>query len=111
MVAFNPETEDAETVLKCGAAKETLLTGWFKANQNIPTACNFTYQEFPGHFVWDAKLKKWKPRKQGRAIGRMYFASPASGERFFLRTLLTVIKGATSYQHLRTVDEVVHSTY
>ena len=33
----------------------------------------------------------------------MYYAHPNSGERFYLRLLLTAIKGATSYQNLRTV--------
>ena len=33
----------------------------------------------------------------------MYYAHPNSGERFYLHLLLTAIKGATSYQNLRTV--------
>lgn len=45
------------------------------------------------------------------AIGRMYAASPAQGERFFLRTLLTVVKGATSFENLRTVNNVTHETF
>ena len=35
----------------------------------------------------------------------MYFASPRSGERFHERTLLTVKKGVTSFEDLRTVGE------
>jgi len=35
----------------------------------------------------------------------MYYASPRSGERFFLRTLLTTVKGATSFEDLRTFGE------
>jgi hypothetical protein len=41
----------------------------------------------------------------------MYFAGPQAGERFYLRTLLTVVRGATSFEHLRTVDGVVHPTF
>jgi hypothetical protein len=41
----------------------------------------------------------------------MYFASPAQGERFYLRTLLTVVTGATSFQHLHTVNGTVHPTF
>jgi hypothetical protein len=55
--------------------------------------------------------KKWTPRQQGFAVGRMYFASPSSGERFYLRTLLTVAKGATSFEDLRTVDGVLCPTF
>src|ERR1700691_2044709 len=41
----------------------------------------------------------------------MYFASPSSGERFYLRTLLTVVKGATSFEDLHTVDGVLWPTF
>ena len=49
--------------------------------------------------------------QQGDAIGRMFYAHPASGERFYLRTLLTAVKGATSYEHLQTVNGITHATY
>jgi hypothetical protein len=43
-------------------------------------------------------------------IGRMYYAHPTSGERYYLRMLLNYVKGATPYEHLRTVDGRVHDT-
>ena len=52
-----------------------------------------------------------KPRQRGFAIGRMYFASPNSGERFYLRLLLTVVKGSQSYQDLHTVNGSEYSTF
>ena len=45
------------------------------------------------------------------AVGRLYFASPAQGERFYLRMLLTVIKGAMSFPDLHTVNGTVHDTF
>jgi hypothetical protein len=50
-------------------------------------------------------------RKKGFAIGRMYYALPTLGERYYLRMLLNCIKGATSYKHLRIVDGTVHDTF
>ena len=41
----------------------------------------------------------------------MYFASPNCGERFYLRLLLTIVKGPKSFQSLRTVDNVVHDIF
>jgi hypothetical protein len=41
----------------------------------------------------------------------MYFASPAQRERFYLRMLLTVVTGATSFQDLRTVNGTAYATY
>ena len=57
---------------------------------------SLTYQEFPRHMTWDTAKKKWSARKDGSALGRMYFVSPTEGERFYLRTLLTVVKGPRS---------------
>ncbi len=61
--------------------------------------------------MWNQKLKRWTLRKQGFAIGRMYYAHPTSGERYYLRMLLNYVKGATSYEHLRIVDGRVHDTF
>jgi hypothetical protein len=50
-------------------------------------------------------------RKRGFAIGRMYYALPTSGERYYLRMLLNYVKGATSYEHLWKVDGTKHDTF
>jgi hypothetical protein len=41
----------------------------------------------------------------------MFFAGPSAGERFYLRTLLTVVRGATSFVSLRTVNGVEHPSF
>jgi len=33
------------------------------------------------------------------------------GERYYLRLLLTIVRGATSFQHLRTINGLVHPTF
>ena len=81
------------------------------ANSQHEFARQITYQEFPQHFTWNKSNKKWTPRHRGFAIGRMYFAAPSAGERFYLRTLLTIVKGPTSFQDLRTVDGYIHPTF
>ncbi|KAK9671513.1 hypothetical protein RND81_12G035200 [Saponaria officinalis] len=45
------------------------------------------------------------------AIGRIYFAPPNSGELYYLRLLLNIVKGDTSYADIRTVDGVIHPSY
>ena len=110
LIYFNAD-DNPNDVLERGANKETQLTAWFKINQSNPDARNTTYQNFPKTWVYDNKKKAWKPRQRGQAIGRMYFASPSSGERFYLQLLLTVIPGATSFAHLRTVNNVPHNTF
>ena len=70
-----------------------------------------TYQEFPQHYVWNKQAKMWTRRKRGCSIGRMYFASPNLGERFYLRLLLTVVKGPISFENMRTVDGVIYESF
>ncbi|EIE88044.1 hypothetical protein RO3G_12755 [Rhizopus delemar RA 99-880] len=41
----------------------------------------------------------------------MYYCTPTAGERFFLRLLLTVVRGPTSFGNLKTVNSVVYSTF
>ncbi|KAI8540035.1 hypothetical protein RHMOL_Rhmol09G0230200 [Rhododendron molle] len=55
--------------------------------------------------------KRWKPRERGFAIGRMYFVSPNAGEIFYLRLLLSVVRGPESYECLRTVNNILHDTF
>ncbi len=88
---------DAQDVLNQAANKFTTLTAFFEANRDQGAlgqlARKYTYQEFPQHFVYDKNNRKWKIRKQGFALGRMYFLRPTSGEVFYLRLLLTVVRG------------------
>jgi len=104
--------DDLQDVLDRPSANKTRLTEWFKANQEYPdTASQHFYQDFPQHFVWEAKGHRWKPRQRGFAIGRMYFIHPSAGECFYLRTLLTIVKGAKEWKDLRTFNGVEYPTY
>jgi len=106
LISWNEdEAPDAQHVMQQATSHDTKLTAYFKANQKYPEARNLLYQDFPSKFVWQPKKREWTVRKREFAIGRMYYASPRSGERFFLRTLLTTVKGATSFEDLRTFGE------
>ncbi|KAG5565923.1 hypothetical protein RHGRI_001745 [Rhododendron griersonianum] len=109
-VNFNPR-ESLEDIIARVAVEKSNLTrffAWYAAN---PNSTPYTYQEFPQYFVWNKTNNVWTPRKFGFAIGRMYFASPNCGEKFYLRLLLTIVKGPKSYKDLRTVDNVVYDTF
>ena len=77
---------------------------YFEANASSAElgveARKYTYQEFPQHFTWKPDEKRWVIRKRDPAIGHMFFIPPTAGERFYLRTLLTVVKGAKSFNDL-----------
>lgn len=44
-------------------------------------------------------------------IGRMYTVSPVDIERFYLRLLLLHVPGATSFEYLRSVDDITYPTF
>ena len=112
MLFWNGDTVNAiENIPGIQGNKHTMLTGYFKANEDCPEARDILYSDFPAEWVWSKKNKKWTKRKQGDVIGRMYYAHPNSGERFYLRTLLASIKGATSFEDLKTVNGVIHATF
>jgi hypothetical protein len=70
------------------------------------------YADFPVDHVWKIRKKVWSVRQRGeKVVGRMYFVHPTASERFFLRLLLTVVPGATSFKHLRTIDDIEHPTF
>jgi hypothetical protein len=111
-VTWDPNAEpNVQAVVDRAANKDTMLTAYFKANNTLAGAPDLLYQDFPSRFVWVEGLKRWKVRQRDFAIGRMYYAHPTSGERFYLRLLLTSVKGAPSFEALRSVDGVLHGTF
>jgi hypothetical protein len=110
MVLFRDD-DDVQEVATRSAISRMMFIEWFKTNQESKVARILTFDQFPQQWVWNRKLKRWTMRKRGFAIGRMYYAHPTSGERYYLRMLLNCVKGATSYEHLRTMDDRVHDTF
>jgi hypothetical protein len=88
-----------------------MLTAFFNLNKKYKDTHQFTYQELPMHYIWDRQTKLWRSRQHGSAIGHVYFVPPTARECFYLRTLLTTVKGSTSWEDLRTYDSVVHPTF
>ena len=106
MIYYNDEAL-ADEVLARQNINKTQLTEWFafNAKDQQGVAKDVLYQDFPKKFSFDTKTKTWKLRtRSAPAIGRMYFASPTQGERFYLRLLLTAVPGATSFKFLRTFN-------
>jgi PIF1-like helicase/Helicase len=55
---------------------------------------------------------KWQRRAQrSDQIGRMYPLSPLQGDVYYLRCLLAVVPGPTSFEDLRTVEGVRYETF
>jgi len=52
-----------------------------------------------------------KEERKGGQIGRIVYAHPAEGERYFLRVLLNHVRGPTSFEDLKTVAGIVCPTF
>ena len=74
-------------------------------------ARSFTYANFPSSWVYDNRIKKWKLRQRGNTIGRIYFVHLAAGKRYYLRILLNIIRGAISFENLRTVEGILYPSF
>ncbi|XP_076067683.1 uncharacterized protein LOC143040473 [Oratosquilla oratoria] len=108
---FFKEDENAAS-LQRKTAKDTQLTTFFKLCKENEFAATLHYHEIPNHFLYDKANSKWLERKtRTAALGRIRAVTNKTVELFYLRMLLTHIKGPSSYEDLRTVDGVTHDTY
>lgn len=105
LVYVSVENEDFSVI-----DKDTKLTGYFKLCREDENARQFLYSKIPEHYVWNKNL--WKPRKRlTKCIGHIFTVNPLDQERYFLRILIYHVKGAQSYEFLKTVDGKVWPTF
>ena len=72
---------------------------------------NLLYQDYPSKMVWHKDDYKWTNRERGFAIGRMYHAHPTSGERYYLRLLLTSVRGAKCWEDLYSFEGIQYPSF
>lgn len=95
-----------ENVLENASVTESMFTAWLQANQDFEAARELTYGQFVTKFVYNRKDRIWKPRKRGFTIGRLIWVPPTTGELFYLRLMLIVVKGPRTYEEIRKVGDV-----
>ncbi|GKA90027.1 hypothetical protein Tco_0811839 [Tanacetum coccineum] len=105
------DSEKLPALLEKEGIDVIMFTDWFELNKRDPAARAHTYAEIPKHYDWHDKDKPWKQRKQRKCIGRIVYSSPASGERYYLRMLLNVVRGVQSFKELMTVNNRLYATF
>jgi hypothetical protein len=120
-VFYHNDDQDIQRALLRAQRHDTMLTGWFRINafnEEIPEAeggpnlelRNTLYADFGLDYVW--RNYEWTRRDRAqRVITRLYSISPRQSELYHLRLLLLNVPGATSFQHLRTVNGVPYDTF
>ncbi|KAL8101721.1 hypothetical protein AgCh_033567 [Apium graveolens] len=90
----------------------SMFVQWLLNNRRDESGRDLTYVRYPIRYRWDNAGKFWAARKQKiDVVGRMVYAHPASGERFYMRLLLNHVASAKSFEDIRTVDGIVYPTY
>ena len=100
---------------------KTMLTSFFDLCGIDNFAKTLLYQDIPQYYTWQVGNRIWKRRLQGdrisegifksSTIGRIYTVHPKNLECFYLRLLLTTVKGPVSFEDIRTVNGVICNTY
>lgn len=101
----------------------TTLTAFFSLCEIDDFAKTLLYSEVPRYFTRNVSRKQFQRRKQGQAVngqpnvfstdalGRIYTVYPNNAECYYLRLLLVNVRGPTSFQDLRTINNVLCATY
>jgi hypothetical protein len=84
---------------------------YFRMNNVDPFVNSFLYREFPEYYRWDRSEKEWLQRKQRMQIGGMVYAYPTEGEMYYLLILLNHVRGATSFDDLKTTSTGLNSVH
>ncbi|XP_027155620.1 uncharacterized protein LOC113755986 [Coffea eugenioides] len=84
----------------------TMLIEFFEMNKTNKRAQDLLclYRDFPQYFVWAPAKRTWSERSRRKVIGRLVTVSPNEGDRYYLRLLLSHVRGPTSFDNLLSID-------
>lgn len=105
------DDDNLEKVLQREKFRLSQLEAFFRLNRDDKNARKYTYDEIPQHYVWNVSDSVWTVRKRGSQIGRLLYTHHSAGEIWYLRLLLTKVRGPTSFDCLKSVDGVVYNTF
>ncbi|XP_076055175.1 uncharacterized protein LOC143033569 [Oratosquilla oratoria] len=93
-------------------AKVTQLMAFFKLCENDVFARTLLCTEVPTYYVFCKKSSVWTERSRGSiSIGRMQTTNSKNAERFYLRLMLSHVRGSKSFSDIWTVEGVEYATY
>jgi hypothetical protein len=105
------DSSDLESVLRYNKNKGTMFLAWMESNKEYPEGRHLTYGQYPSMFTYDTDGRFWKPRRRGGSVGRLTFIPQSNRDIFYLRLLLNVQAGCTSFEDLKTVNGRVYDSF
>ncbi|XP_060516472.1 uncharacterized protein LOC132695932 isoform X2 [Cylas formicarius] len=114
-VTFDEDDDEDELLTRVADATNYVskLVAYFRLNAVDPEARRLRYVEIPENYVWFRGEGEWRARQHfNKIVGVIPEVSPLDDERFHLRILLQHLRGATSFESIRTLaDGYVCQTY
>ena len=123
MVIFDGGMSAVEVADLLAGAERTQLTEFFalceretdSMHPHDPPATDLIYSRVPEFYTWERTTKTWqrRVRRGTQVVGRLRIVTPntaATRDLFYLRMLLTIVTGPTSFANLRTFGGVEHAT-
>ena len=104
-------TANREQALQRAATIDTMLTAFFKLNQEDENANQYLYEEIPYHYVFDKGTWTPRQRRHNKTLARLQYVYPSSRELFHLRLLLQHVRGPRSWEDLLTVNGNLSNTF
>ncbi|XP_024010282.1 uncharacterized protein LOC112085310 [Eutrema salsugineum] len=110
MVIYNEDDPGDEVINRVSVGTSKFIA-WMECNDMYELARTLTYVQFPTRFVWNNTKRIWTPRSRRVALGRITYVPIGAGEAYYLRLLLNLVKGSRSFDDIKTVNKVLHSSF
>ncbi|XP_020262692.1 uncharacterized protein LOC109838679 [Asparagus officinalis] len=104
------DNDNLNDILNDIGSKQTKFNGWMEANklyqrQKISHMLNYQLN------LYGRQMREDGNQERRGSVGRLVYAHPSSGERFYLRLLLNVVRGPTSYADIKNKDGIQYETF
>src|SRR5208282_3668855 len=109
-IVINADTSSQDLLQHITSIK-TMSLMFLDYNSRHTDEHEYTYQEFPQHFVYSKQTHSRTHHHRGFQIERMFMINPTDGERCFLRMLLTIVRGPKSFTNLHMIDGTTWGTF
>jgi hypothetical protein len=105
------DNANLKSVLNHNKKVGTMFTAWMDANKTYHHGRHLTYSQYPSMFTYDSDGRFWRPRKRGGSVGRLTFVPHGNRDLFYLRLLLNVQVGCTSFEDVKTVKGRTYDSF
>ncbi|XP_024009269.1 uncharacterized protein LOC112084380 [Eutrema salsugineum] len=110
MVIYNEDDPGDEVINRVSVGTSKFIA-WMECNNKYELARTLTYAQLPTRFVWNKPNRIWTPRSRRVTLGRITYVPIGAGEAYYLRLLLNLVKGPRSFDDIKTVNKVLHSSF